>query len=187
MRRFFILLPGFFVLLTGCGYHLSNTSGLPPAVAGKKIAIPAFANKSYRANAGAILTASLVDEFARRSGGRVVSEERADLLLTGAVLSYTTSPASFGAADTVKEYKAVMTAEAALTERATRKVIWKGVLSLSQDYPANTNDIFRQSKIIFRQISSANIALQQNSEEAAIREISRKIALQLYQNISAGF
>lgn len=164
------LLPVIFLLLTGCGYHLSATSGLPPAVAGKTAAIPIFANKSYRANVGAIMTGSLVDEFARRGGGGVVPEESADLLLTGTVLGYAASPVSYSAADTVKEYRAVMTVEATLTERDTRKVIWKGVLSWGQDYPV-----------------SADVALQQNSEEAAIREISRQIALQLYQKISAGF
>src|SRR6266567_2874368 len=73
------------LLLTGCGYHLSATSGLPPAVAGKNLAISIFTNKSYRANVGATLTESLVDEFARRSGGKVVSEESADLVLNGTV------------------------------------------------------------------------------------------------------
>lgn len=171
MRRFFgCFLPAFFLLLSGCGYHLSATSGLPPAVAGKKVAIPVFANKSYKANAGAILTGSLVDEFARRSGGMVASEESADLVLNGTVLAFTTSAVSYSAADKVKEYRAVMTAESTLTERATRNVIWKGVLSWGQDYPANTD-----------------VALQLNSEDTAIREISRKIALQLYQKISEGF
>lgn len=158
------------MILNGCGYHMSGTPGLPPAVAGKKIAIPVFVNKSYRANAGAILTESLVDEFARRSGGLVASAESADLVLSGTVLTYTTSAVSYSAADKVKEYKAVMTVESTLAERTTRQVIWKGVLSWSQDYPTNTD-----------------IALQQNCEEAAIREICRKVALQLYQKISQGF
>ena len=181
MRIFFRhFIPIVCVLLTGCGYHLSATSGLPPAMVGKKIAIPVFINKSYRANVGAILTGSLVDEFARRSGGKVTSEESADLVLTGTVLSYATSAVSYTAADTVKEYRAVMTVESTLTEKGTRKVIWKGTLSWSQDYPANTTFTLQQGSV-------DTIALQQNSEETAIRELCKKIALQLYQNVSAGF
>lgn len=188
MRKLFgYLLPALVLLLSGCGYHISGTRGLPPAVAGKKIAVSVFANKSYRANVGAILAGSVADEFARRSGGMVASEESADLVLTGTVLTYTTSAVSYSAADKVKEYRAAMTVEATLTEKSTRKVIWKGVLSWSQDYPATTDVVLRQNTIVFLQHSSANIALQQNSEEAAIREISRKVALQLYQNISEGF
>jgi outer membrane lipopolysaccharide assembly protein LptE/RlpB len=173
-------MTAFLLLLSGCGYHLSNTSGLSPAVVGKKIAIPVFANKSYRANVGAILTESLVDETARRSGGMVTSEEAADLVLNGTVLTYTTLPVSYTALDTVKEYRAVINVEATLTEKNTQKVIWKGTLSWSQDYPANTTFTLSQSGI-------DPIALQQNSEEAAIREICNKIALQLYQKISQGF
>lgn len=169
-----------FLFLNGCGYHLTGIQGLPAAVAGKRIAIPVFANKSYRANVGAILTGSLVDETARRSGGMVTSEESADLVLSGSVLTYTTSAVSYTALDTVKEYRAAMTVEATLTERESRKVAWKGTLSWSQDYPANTNFAVQQSGV-------DPIALQQNSEEAAILEICQKVALQLYQKISQGF
>lgn len=169
-----------FLLLNGCGYHLTGIQGLPAAVAGKTIAIAVFANKSYRANVGAMLTESLVDETARRSGGLVVPEESADLVLDGTVLGYTTSAVSYSAADTVKEYRAVMTVEATLAEKGTRKVIWKGILSWSQDYPANTNFAVQQNGV-------DTIAVQQNSEEAAIREICQKVALQLYQKISQGF
>ena len=149
-------------------------------MAGKNLAIPIFTNRSYRANVGATLTESLVEEFARRSGGKVTSEESADLVLSGTVLSYTTSAVSYTALDTVKEYRAVINVEAILIEKKTQKVIWKGTLSWNQDYPANTNFTLQQSGI-------DTIALQQNSEEAAIQEICKKIALQLYQNVSAGF
>ncbi|HEX8960732.1 MAG TPA: LptE family protein, partial [Geobacteraceae bacterium] len=140
-----LLIP--LLLLNGCGYHLSATSGLPPAVAGKSLAIPMFTNKSYRANVGATLTESLVDEFARRNGGKVTAEESADLVLMGTVLSYTTSAVSYTALDTVKEYRAVINVEATLIEKRTQNVIWKGTLSWSQDYPANTNFTLQQSGI----------------------------------------
>jgi outer membrane lipopolysaccharide assembly protein LptE/RlpB len=158
------------LLLGGCGYHLSGSAGIPPAVAGKRIAVAIFVNKGYRANMGSILTGSLIDEFARRTGGLVVAENNAELRLDGTILSYSTTAISFTAADTVKEYRAVVTAECSLTERNSGKVVWKGTVSQWQDYPVNTD-----------------VALQQNSEDAAIREISRKIAQQVYQDISDGF
>ena len=158
------------LLLSGCGYHHTGVSGLPPALAGKRIAVATFANKGYRANMGAILTGSLIDEFARRTGGLVVSENDAELKLDGTILTYTTTAISFTAADTVKEYRAAVTAECSLTERGSGKVVWKGTETQWQDYPVN-----------------ADVALQQNSENAAIREISRKIAQQVYQDVSDGF
>ena len=158
------------MLLTGCGYHPTGAPGFPNAMTGKKVVIPIFANKSYRANVGAILTGSLVDEFARQSGGKVTAEGNADLVLTGAVMTYSTSPVSFTAADTVKEYRAVMTVESALTEKNGGKVIWKGMVSWGQDYPANSD-----------------VALQQNAEAAAIKEICRNLSQQIYHSISEGF
>lgn len=149
-----------------------------------------FSNKSYRANVGAILTASLVEEFARRSGGKVVGEDGADLLLTGTVLSYTSSADAYSANDRVKEYRATINVEATLTEKRTRNVVWKGTVSWSQDYPARYKVVSRR-KLVFLNITGAvqqtNVALQQNSEEAAIREICSKLAQQLYERISAGF
>ena len=158
------------LFLGGCGYHLSGSAGLPPAVAGKRIAVATFTNKGYRANMGAILTGSLIDEFAKRTGGLVVAEKNAELKLDGTILSYSTTAISFTAVDTVKEYRAQVTAECSLTERGSGKVVWKGTVTQWQDYPVN-----------------ADVALQQNSEDAAIREISRKIAQQVYQNVTDGF
>ena len=167
------------LLLGGCGYRHSGMSGLPPAVAGKRITVAIFANRGYRANMGAILAGSLIDEFARRTGGLVVAEKNADLKLDGTILTYTTTAISYTAADTVKEYRATVTAECSLTERGSGKVVWKGTVTQWQDYPVNTAVTPPQN--------SDAIALQQNSEDAAIREISRKIARQIYQNISDGF
>jgi hypothetical protein len=60
--------------------------------------------------------------------------------------------------------------EAVLMEKGSRKTLWKGVESQSQDYPVNPA-----------------LALQQNSEEAAIREVCRKLSEQLYQKITQDF
>jgi outer membrane lipopolysaccharide assembly protein LptE/RlpB len=161
--------------LGGCGYHLSGAAGNPSLVADKKLAIPIWTNKSYRPNLEAVLTGSLIDEFALRSGGKVAAEDAADLLLTGTIVSYTTTAASYTAADQVKEYRAAMTIDATLTEKKNQKVLWKGRLSAGQDYPTADYSI------------PQHIALQQNSEDAALHEICRKLAGQLFNNMSENF
>ena len=162
--------------LSGCGYRLTSEAQTPSLIAGKTISIPMWRSKSYRPNLEAILTGSLVDEFALRSGGMVVAEDAAELLLTGTIVSYATAPISFTAADQVREYRATMTVDATLAEKRSQKVLWKGILSASQDYQA-INDPALQNRI----------ALQQNSEDAALREISRKIAQQLFQKMEENF
>jgi hypothetical protein len=128
---------------------------------------------------GVILTGSLIDEFAKHTGGLVVAEKDAELKLDGTILSYTTSAISYTASDTVKEYRASVTAECILTERKSGKVVWKGTVTQWQDYPVNS--------AVPGPPGSDPVALQQNSEDAAIREVSRKIAQQVYQNVSDGF
>lgn len=163
-------------LLSCCGYHLTGGANTSSLIAGKTIAIPMFRSKSYRPNLEAVLTDSLVDEFALRSGGMVVAEDAAELVLTGTIVSYTTVAVSYTAADKVREYRKTMKVDATLTEKRSEKVLWKGTLSEFQDYPSNITPDDPNS-----------IALQQNSDEAALREISRKIARQLFQNMSENF
>ena len=165
----FLLIPTV-LSLGGCGYRLTSRPGPASPVFGKNIAVPVFVNKGYRVNLGAYLAGSLVEEFAMRSGGKVVGEDAAELILSGTVISYSSNAIAYSASDTVKEYRALITAEAILTEKITRKVVWKGTLSWSQNYPANPD-----------------VALQQNNEEAAIREICVKLAQQMYELVSADF
>ena len=70
----------------------------------------------------------------------------------------------------MKEYKATMTIAATLRKNSNQKVIWRGQLSWSQDLPA-----------------SSDIAIQQNSEDAAIQVICQRIAQQLYLKIHNDF
>jgi outer membrane lipopolysaccharide assembly protein LptE/RlpB len=158
------------LLLGGCGYRLISDPGLASPVTGKKVAVELFNNRSYRANLGAFMTGSLSETFALRSGGNVASVADADLVLSGTVLGYSNNPVSYTAADTVKEYRALVTVEALLTERRTHTVVWKGNLSWFQDYPVNSV-----------------VALQQNSEEAAIREACDRLSQLIYERVASGF
>ncbi len=169
LQRIFLLVL-ILCWLAGCGYHLPSVAGQSGQAAVKTLNIPIFANKTYKTNLEAQLVNSLVDEFSLRRNYRVVSAQDADLTITGTVLSYGIAAISYTATDTVREYRATITAEAVLRQTITQKVLWKGVVSWSQDYPVN-----------------ADIALQQNSEEAAIREISRRLAQQIYLRVLDDF
>ncbi len=163
-------------VLSGCGYHLSSEAQTPSLTAGKTIAIPMWRNKSYRMNLEGVMTGCMVDEFAFRSGGMVVSEDAAELLLNGTIENYITEAVAYTSVDIVREYRITMTVSATLTEKKSQKVLWKGMLSANQVYPA----------LIDPNVPN-RIALQQNNEDAALLEISRKIARELYQKMSENF
>ena len=157
-------------LVSGCGYHHAVSNGRAAELVGRGVHIPIFANKSYRPGLEAILSTSLVDEFALRSGGRVVGKDAAKFMLGGTILSYAVAPLSYTAADKIKEYRATIKVEAVLSDREDHRVLWKGVIAVNSEYPAN-----------------ANISLQQNGEEAAVKDICHRLAEQIYEKIVDDF
>lgn len=156
------------MLAGGCGYHPVAKRG--PLGEANGVNVVLFANRSYRPGVEGILARDLVDQLALRSGGRVLPGDQAQLELSGAVLSYAVVPVSYTAIDRIKEYKSVLSVQATLREQRTLKVLWKGDLTEEQVFPVN-----------------ANIALQQNAEEAAIAKVSRRLSEEIWRKIGERF
>jgi len=92
--RLVLLLCGA-LLLTSCGYHVSNhVDALPKKV--HTIAIPAFDNLTIRYKLSDQLPANIAREFITRSRYRVVADpNQADAVLRGAVTNYISYPTVF--------------------------------------------------------------------------------------------
>ena len=157
------------LLVSGCGYHVMRPARGAAGLGDKTLQVSIFANRSLKPNIEAILASTIVDELAKREGARLV-ENGGELVLSGSVLSYGTSAVSYTATDAVKEYRATVTAEVKLSRSDTGQVLWKGALSSAQDFPALDDPVF-----------------QQNSEDAAIREICRKLAREVYIHLTEDF
>lgn len=155
-------------LVSGCGYRPVVVRG--PLAEGNGVNVTLFANKSYRPGVEGILARNLIDEFAFRSGGKVLPGDQADLELTGVILSYATVPVSYTALDSIKEYNAVIGVQAVLREQHTQKVVWKGDFIGQQVFPVDPN-----------------IALQKNAEEAATVKICRRLSEEIWQKIGERF
>lgn len=77
-----------FLLMTGCGYHVSGRSDLLPQTI-KTIAIPAFGNLTGRYRLTELMPRALTREFITRTRYQVVADENnADAVLRGDVLNY---------------------------------------------------------------------------------------------------
>jgi outer membrane lipopolysaccharide assembly protein LptE/RlpB len=157
-------------LFSGCGYHSIAQESQGRFGESATIRIPIFSNKTYKANLENILLNNLIGEFAKRRGLRVVQSGASDYTLSGDLLRYGKRAVSYTGYDVVKEYTATLTVSATLRKNSNEKVIWKGELSWSQDLPA-----------------SSDIAIQQNSEDAAIQVICERLAQQLYLKINEDF
>ena len=156
--------------LSGCGYHAVSWEAGPHGSAGKAVSIPVFANKTFKPNVESTLANAVVDEFAKRNSPRIAGADDADMTLSGEVTAYSSTAISYSRNDTITEYNASMKLGATLRRNSNQQVLWKGELSWSQAFPANTN-----------------IAIQQNAEDAAIQEICHKLAQQLYLRIIQDF
>lgn len=170
LRRLFpSLLPGV-LLLAGCGYHVVHPDEAFHLLAGRSLAIPLAANNSYRANIEGTFTDALIGELQSRGAARLVPPGQADLLLAATISSYGYIPFAFSSNDQVVNNVASLAVAAAITERTTGKVLWRGNLQSSQDFPAYVD-----------------LALQQNSEQAAIVELCRRLARDLLTRLGEEF
>jgi outer membrane lipopolysaccharide assembly protein LptE/RlpB len=156
--------------LAGCGYHTVGWETGPLGSAGNTVSVPVFTNKTFKPNLESTLANAVVDEFAKRNNPRIARSDDADMTLTGEVATYNSTAISYSRSDTITEYVASMKLVATLRRNSNQQVLWKGELSWSQAFPANTN-----------------IAIQQNAEDAAIQEICQKLAQQLYLKILQDF
>ncbi|WP_224984830.1 LPS assembly lipoprotein LptE [Geomonas agri] len=153
---------------SGCSYSPVIQHG--PLAGANGVNVVLFANKSYRAGVEAVLAREMIDEFNFRTGGKVLPADRADYELSGVVLSYNNVPVSYTATDVIREYNAILTVQATLRDQKAHKVFWKGDITEQQVYPVN-----------------ANIALQQDAEDAAIEKISRRISERIWQKLGERF
>jgi len=161
--------------VSGCGYHPLTSTVVHDAATVKSIYIPVFVNRSYRATLEAFLANSITEQFARRRGEWRITGEGAEYLLSGVIISYDLTPVAYNyrealQLETVAEYRAAITTEITLKKSGARDIIWKRRLSLYQNFPANSD-----------------IAVQQNSEDAAIQEVCQKLSQDIYVSLSNDF
>ena len=172
--------------LNGCGYRLSGEGSASSTVQRKAVAVPLFANTTHRPHLETILTAAMREEIAMRGGTTALAAEGADLVLNGTATSYSASAVSYTAEDRIREYRATLTVEVTVREREGGTVLWKGVETATQDYPVVEFPL-NNPAVAGRVELQNRTALQQNGEDAALRELARKIARHVYQRMNEGF
>lgn len=159
----------------GCGYHSLTSTVVHDKAAVKNIYIPVFVNRSYRASLETLLANSITEQFARRRGEWRIAGEGAEYILSGVIVSYELVPVAYTyqsskQLETVAEYRSTITVEITLKKSNSGETVWKRRLSLFQNMPANSS-----------------LAIQQNSEDAAILEVCQKLAQDIYVGLADDF
>lgn len=153
-------------LLASCGYHSAGQAGLlPKSIA--TIGVPAFTNGTTRYKLSDWLPEAISKEFIASSRFRVTDASRANVVLKGSVLAYSSNTTLFdqktGLATSVEIHVAL---QVTLTERTTGKVLFtRPRINITDSYeiPLQQGQYFdesdtaldRASKSVAQQVVSA--------------------------------
>ena len=122
--------------LAACGYHLSGTGTTVPESA-RTIRMALFTNHTRETGLEVRLHRAVEDEFRRQGTLRIVTEDDADLVLSGDIRRFTSVPVAFSATDEAVQYQGIMQVSLRLTERESGHLLFENkLLQESQDFGA---------------------------------------------------
>ncbi|MBI4774316.1 MAG: LptE family protein [Deltaproteobacteria bacterium] len=101
-------LTAVWLLLVGCGYQLKGRHGSLPEDM-RTIAIPVMQNRTNEPGLETTATRIFIEEFNRRTELKVVTEDRADVVLRGEIQDIYVSPLSYGANEHASERRVTLT------------------------------------------------------------------------------
>src|SRR5688500_9114940 len=110
------------LLAGGCSYSASPAL-FPPHL--RTLAVPVLRNATTEPNLEQEGTQALVDRFVRDNNLRVVSEDDADLVLTGSVMKYTNAVFAFNAQEKAEEYQVPVTVQLTARDRVKNREMWR--------------------------------------------------------------
>jgi len=157
-------------LLSGCGYSFSAGRGnLPGDI--RSVQIPLFANRTTEPLLETRLTNDVREVLAQ--DGRleqVTNPEQAEAVLEGVVSNYRSQPFAYNRHDDISEYRSSITIKVKLRRVSDGRLLWQDKLDWSAEYYA-ADDKMRQEDL----------------EQQAIAEISRRLAEELYSRLRNTF
>jgi outer membrane lipopolysaccharide assembly protein LptE/RlpB len=158
------------LLLAGCGYQVrGRETNLPPGI--HSVAIPIFANQTDQTGIEADVTEALAAKFSSTKQLSVTTRNSADVLLTGTVISFSTTPVAVATSTQVStEYRATIIVEFVFQTVKDGKILFREKMSEWRNYPV---------------VSDLNVT-ELNKREA-IRRISALLAERVHERVIGGF
>ena len=127
-----------FVLLFGCGYTFAPQGKYIDSRI-QRVYVKSFNNKTAQAEMENYFRTAFVNQFIQNSRFKIVnSEESADAIVKGTVLSFNTTPLSYKKNDLAAEERATVVLEVTFLENESGKVIWNSKnMTGTVDYTLN--------------------------------------------------
>jgi len=164
-------LTGFFIGLSGCGYHFLG-KGKGTLGETKTIAIPYFVNKTYEPGIDRVFTDALVNEFVESREYSITSGDKAEVVMKGILKSFGEQAVSFNRNDRAMEYRITVSLEFTVEERSTGKILWRDKnITHNEEYLVNLEDI----------------AVTEFNKERAIKRLAVELAERIHDNLLEGF
>ena len=144
-------------VLGGCGYHLvGHSSTLPQGL--QSVGIPTFVNRTNRPELEQRVTEHITDEFTTRGRVRILpSEEGAQAVLRGEILSYTQTPVIINQQGRATRYEILITAHVTLSETTTDHVLWEDdhfLFKQQYDIASNPNEFVDQEIVAIDDVAT---------------------------------
>ncbi len=159
------------LLCLGCGYHFAP-GGDHIDTGVQTVFIGEFANRTSEANIGNYVRNAFFNRFRKSSRFTPVARlGEADALLTGKIVSITTSHLAYSSSDLAREDRVTMTLEIVFRKTGNKEVIW-----------ANSGLSDREAYTI-----DANTSVTDTNKINALRKLSVDMADKAYRNIMSGF
>lgn len=156
------------LLMGGCGYHSMNQPGsLPGGLQTMHISL--FGNRTTEAFLENAVTEAVIERFSRQRGMSLVeAPAKADAQLTGSLVGYTLGASAYSQLDAIAEYRVSLTVEAELRRRSDGKVLWKGTLQQSEEFPSSTDKAAQEDN----ESAAAQVAIDRLAEELHYRTLA---------------
>ncbi len=182
------------LVLAACGYHLAGTGTTVPEGA-RTIRIERFTNRTREAGLDVHLHRAVEDEFRRQGTLRVVSEDDADLVLSGTIRRFTSVPVAFSATDEAVQYQGIMQVSLRLTERESGHLLFENkLLQESQDFGAESGVVvsssphFQRGTINARDLPDLpNVQFGEARRREAQNDLIELLARDIYLQTMEGF
>ena len=156
MKRILSAVPALLVLSL-CGCYTFSGSSLPSHL--KTVEITLFSNQSLEPNVADEITLAISNEVVSGNLLKVVQRD-GDAVISGAVVSYSNTPYTYGASDTrqvsVQQYVVRVTAQVEFVDRKKDEDIYKGTVTGEGIYDLQTQT-------------------EQDGKRAAIKELVRRV------------
>lgn len=150
-------------LLTGCGYHLAGTGGKMRKHL-RTISVPVFDNSSTEPLIQRGLTDAIRQAFLTDGRLKLVHPKKADLLLTGAIVSFQSRSVAFNKDDVVTESIITLGVHILVKDQVKKEVYMEDDLKTTWDY--------RSDSLIINSEAARQQALREAFRDLALRLVS---------------